>query len=76
VRPSTLANKINGFETAREGADVVFADSFVGTPLSGEDDSRNVEYVVKNIKIEQIETVSGGVTDPDLDYSRYTPTLD
>ena len=74
VRPATLANRIDGFETAREGSDVIMTNTFIGTPLSGKDSTRKLEYVVKNIKIEQIEIDEGDITNPLLDYSGYIPT--
>ena len=75
VRPATLANKVDGFETARGGSDIIMANTFIGTPLSGEDSTRKLEYIVQNIKIEQIERSNeGDRTNPLLDYSGYTPT--
>ena len=73
VRPATLANRVDGFETAREGSDIIMANTFIGTPLSGKDSTRKLEYIVQNIKIEQIEIDEGDTTDPLLDYSEYNP---
>jgi len=75
VRPATLANKIEGFTEADNGSDVLLTDTFVGTPLAGSDASRNINYLVKNIKIDRVDYQEGSEEDPLLNYSGYTPSI-
>jgi hypothetical protein len=68
VRPAPQAQRIRGFDTALDGDDVIRVDEFIGTPLRGDDSSRNVDYVVNNIKVEKGEMISEADS-PNLDYN-------
>lgn len=67
VRPAPQAQKIRGFDTALSGDEVIYTEEYIGTPLRGDDSSRNVEYIVQNIKVEK-EYVTLDANNPALDY--------
>ncbi len=68
VRPAPQAQRIRGFDTALTGDDVIYTQEYIGTPLRGDDNSRNIEYIVQNIKVQK-EYVILDADNPGLDYS-------
>ena len=71
VRPAPQAQRLRGFDTAQTGDDVIYTQEFIGTPLRGDDASRNVEYVVNNIKVVKGEMTSEADSS-NLDYGPAT----